>query len=288
MTIILNGTAGITFPDGTTQVDGLSTPVPVADGGTGASTLAANRVLLGNGTSAVQTVAPGTTGNVLTSNGTTWTSATPQAVPESNNDQVFTSSGTFNVPAGVSRVKVTVIGAGGNGGSGQNAVAFGGGGGGGGYVVDYVAVTPGGTATVTVGTNAGTRTSSFAGVTTITAAGGSNGGNASGSNGLGGATGASTVFGVNNYTSGTRRTGDNSYFTSGAWGLATGTSTSNWDTGFVYDHGFGVAGDSRLPETGFASRQTPLGYGAGGGGGSATSGATGGGVGVNGLVIVEW
>ena len=35
MTIILNGTSGITFPDGTTQVDGLSTPVPVADGGTG-------------------------------------------------------------------------------------------------------------------------------------------------------------------------------------------------------------------------------------------------------------
>ena len=58
---------------------GLATHVngtlPVANGGTGAATLAANNVLLGNGTSAVQTVAPGTTGNVLTSNGTTWTSA---------------------------------------------------------------------------------------------------------------------------------------------------------------------------------------------------------------------
>jgi len=40
MTIILNGTTGVTFPDGTTQVDGLSTPVPVADGGTGANSLA--------------------------------------------------------------------------------------------------------------------------------------------------------------------------------------------------------------------------------------------------------
>jgi hypothetical protein len=29
---------------------------------------------LGNGTSALQVVAPGTTGNVLTSNGTTWVS----------------------------------------------------------------------------------------------------------------------------------------------------------------------------------------------------------------------
>lgn len=46
----------------------------VANGGTGASTLTANNVLLGNGTSALQVVAPGTSGNVLTSNGTTWVS----------------------------------------------------------------------------------------------------------------------------------------------------------------------------------------------------------------------
>lgn len=51
--------------------------LPVANGGTGASTLTANNVILGNGTSAVQFVAPGTSGNVLTSNGTTWTSAAP-------------------------------------------------------------------------------------------------------------------------------------------------------------------------------------------------------------------
>lgn len=53
------------------------TDLAVADGGTGASTLAANAVLLGNGTSTLQTVAPSTSGNVLTSNGTTWESATP-------------------------------------------------------------------------------------------------------------------------------------------------------------------------------------------------------------------
>lgn len=50
------------------------TDLAVADGGTGASTLTANNVLLGNGTSALQVVAPSTTGNVLTSNGTTWVS----------------------------------------------------------------------------------------------------------------------------------------------------------------------------------------------------------------------
>jgi hypothetical protein len=53
--------------------------LPVANGGTGAATLTANNVLLGNGTSAVQVVAPGTAGNVLMSNGTTWSSTTPTA-----------------------------------------------------------------------------------------------------------------------------------------------------------------------------------------------------------------
>jgi len=53
--------------------------LPVAAGGTGSSSLTANNVLLGNGTSALQVVAPGTSGNVLTSNGTTWVSSTPAA-----------------------------------------------------------------------------------------------------------------------------------------------------------------------------------------------------------------
>lgn len=57
--------------------------LPVANGGTGAASLTANRVLLGNGTSALQEVAPGTSGNVLTSNGTTWASTAPSAVPTS-------------------------------------------------------------------------------------------------------------------------------------------------------------------------------------------------------------
>lgn len=75
--------------------------LPVANGGTGASSLTANNVLLGNGTSAVQVVAPGTNGNVLTSNGTTWTSATPstgamvllQTVTASNSSTVALETG---------------------------------------------------------------------------------------------------------------------------------------------------------------------------------------------------
>jgi len=51
----------------------------VANGGTGATTLTANNVILGNGTSAPTFVAPSTSGNLLTSNGTTWASTAPAA-----------------------------------------------------------------------------------------------------------------------------------------------------------------------------------------------------------------
>ena len=60
---------------GTLAMTYSGTALPVANGGTGATALTANNVILGNGTSAVQVVAPGTNGNVLTSNGTTWASS---------------------------------------------------------------------------------------------------------------------------------------------------------------------------------------------------------------------
>jgi hypothetical protein len=51
------------------------TRIAVANGGTGATSLNPNSVLIGNGTSGIQSVAPGANGNILTSNGTTWVSA---------------------------------------------------------------------------------------------------------------------------------------------------------------------------------------------------------------------
>ena len=69
----------LTNASGLPLTTGVTGTLPVGNGGTGATTLSANAVLLGNGTSALQTVAPGTVGNVLVSNGTTWVSQAPAA-----------------------------------------------------------------------------------------------------------------------------------------------------------------------------------------------------------------
>ena len=56
--------------------------LPVGNGGTGAATLVANSVLIGSGTSPISTVAPSTTGNVLTSTGSAWASTAPSGQPD--------------------------------------------------------------------------------------------------------------------------------------------------------------------------------------------------------------
>ncbi len=70
------GTATLTNL-GVTGTTTLTNALTVPNGGTGAATLPANNVLIGNGTSAVTGVAPGIAGNVLTSDGTSWTAAAP-------------------------------------------------------------------------------------------------------------------------------------------------------------------------------------------------------------------
>ena len=57
-----------------------ATAIAVNKGGTGLGTLPLNNVILGNGTSTPLFVAPGTSGNVLTSDGTTWNS-TAASIP---------------------------------------------------------------------------------------------------------------------------------------------------------------------------------------------------------------
>jgi hypothetical protein len=73
-TVVSGGVSGRLLYDNAGVV-GETATITVAQGGTGAATLTANNVILGNGTSAVQFVAPSTSGYMLVSNGTTWSSS---------------------------------------------------------------------------------------------------------------------------------------------------------------------------------------------------------------------
>jgi hypothetical protein len=85
ITVKVSGQTGVAVPagrsyllynNGTDVVNALE-GIPVVSGGTGLETLTADSVVIGNGTDAVTFVAPGASGNVLTSNGSAWTSALP-------------------------------------------------------------------------------------------------------------------------------------------------------------------------------------------------------------------
>jgi hypothetical protein len=263
----------------------------MAFNGTGANVTTLNASNISSGTVATARLGSGTANNTTFLRGDSTFASVAGAPNPLHGSEVFTSSGTFNVPTGVTNVKVTVIGAGGNGGNAVTdcGAGDGGGGGAGGYVISYVGVTAGGTATVTVGVNSGIRTSSFAGTTTITASGGNNGSNgtflAAGANiGL---SGSASIFGVTFFQQGWARGNNTTNNTVSS--LATSTAFIS-ATGGVYSHGFGIAGTERSQTLTLNARHTALGLGSGGGGGNGGSNATVavGGIGTNGLVIVEW
>lgn len=153
----------VTFPDADVN---FATGLNVAQGGTGTTSLTANNVILGNGTSAVQVVAPGTAGNLLTSTGTTWTSSPPASTYVGSGGQVYTSGiNTFTIPTGVTALKVTVVG---GGGSGQGATGPCG--------CTVANGNTGGTSSVSSGTQT---------ISTISATGGTGGMNTAANGGLG-------------------------------------------------------------------------------------------------------
>ena len=95
----VTGTAPITSTGGATPNIALTTPVDVQYGGTGLATITANNLMVGNGTGSVSLIAPGSNGNVLTSNGTTWTSAASTPVVwttvKKTADQTVSSGTTY-------------------------------------------------------------------------------------------------------------------------------------------------------------------------------------------------
>ena len=82
----------------------LTNKLAVAQGGTGLATLTANNVILGNGTSTPTFVAPGASGNVLTSNGTTWASTNGSGLAKAWVS--FNASGTILKAYNVSSITV--------------------------------------------------------------------------------------------------------------------------------------------------------------------------------------
>lgn len=209
-------TATATLTNKTLTTPVLTTPkMDVINENTSGFGVTVDGVLLKDGSVATSALASGTADDTTFLRGDrTW------ATINVRGQQLFTSSGTFTVPAGVSLVKVTVVGGGGGGGAGTtvtvgegDTVNYSGGfGGGGGISVGYVSVTPGGTVSVTVGgggtgsnsgSGSGGGTSSFG--SALSATGGAGGGAASsggsGSSGAGGVGSGATrnfLLSVNN------------------------------------------------------------------------------------------
>jgi hypothetical protein len=92
------GTAGQPFiSSGASAAPVYGTLTPVG-GGTGLATIPSGNVILGNGTSAVAVVAPGTAGNVLTSTGSAWISSAGGGggTPGGNNTEFqYNNGGAF-------------------------------------------------------------------------------------------------------------------------------------------------------------------------------------------------
>ena len=129
----LTSASSVTIAISASAISGV---LPVANGGTGLASVTANNVILGNGTTSFLTVAPGTSGNVLQSDGTSWISAAAAAGGGGVSVTVYTSSTTWTKPTGAKVVEVICIGGGGGGASGRKAATgttrLGGSGGGGG------------------------------------------------------------------------------------------------------------------------------------------------------------
>jgi hypothetical protein len=197
--------------------------------------------------------------------------------------QVFTSSGTYTRPSGITKAKVIVTGGGGGGGGGNNNYNHGGGGGAGGTAIKFITSGLGSTETVTIGnggsaggggqTGGAGQTSSFG--SHCTGTGGSGGpegqGNPSGAGGQGTGGDINIVGGMGHPAGGGANSNDE-------------TSAGNGGASF-WGGGGAAANHSGGQNT---SGDAGLVYGSGGGGGDDNNGSqTSGGAGMSGVVFVE-
>lgn len=288
VTDITFGTTGLTPSTSTAGVISVGGTLAITSGGTGATTATNARTNLGlgtlatqnsvnlgtqvTGTLAVSSLSTGSAGQVLTMSGGTPTwAAAASAGGGFSNLVVFTTSGTWTVPSGVTKAKVTVVGGGGGGSAGSSGSQTGGAGGGGGAAIKiFTGLSGGGTLTVTVGNGgaAGTGTaagssgtsSSIVGPSTVSATGGAGG---TGRANRGGAGGIGSGGDLNIGGGG------------GGGGINFGSS------------GGGPNGGSSILGGGGNGGGNGRAYGGGGGGGNAES-PTAAGNGADGVVIIEY
>ena len=269
----------------------LAAPLALTAGGTGATTAADARTALelgsaatlNVGTAANQVLQLDANGKIPAVDGSQLTGLNASYM--GGRGEVFTSSGTFTVPAGVTAVKAIVVGGGGGGQAGawhptDKAGAGGGGGGGGGCAIKYLTgLTSGKTLTVTVGAAGGTSSiaSGTQTISTVSATGGSKGG--------AGSTKLTTAIGGAGGAGGVGAGGDLNMV--GGGGGAGGDSKSTTE-GIPGGHGgssyFGGGGAAPTNTTGNAGGK----YGGGGSGGATNNSSGTGGGGAAGVVVFEW
>lgn len=216
---------------------------------------------------------------LLIYNGTQWVlAAAPQNGAPGKAVLQTVGTGSFTVPAGVTRLRVRLWGAGGGGGGSRSAGSAGSAGASGGYCENEISVTPGQVIAYTIG------------------AGGTGGAQSVPSNG---AVGGTTSFG--SYMSSTGGGGGGTGFDavySGAYALG-GTTTGGalaiqgglggYGTAFSTTLGIGgvTQGDLGRPGGSLSSGVGAGGIFPGGGGGGGANGQNGG-AGASGFIVVEW